>query len=80
MWCSNIPKFAYLISDGKSYWREDYIMQPDTELLLRGRLATMIDCIMAAKDFREAYEANWQTHDDPGNSWRQVRLWRPKSS
>jgi len=64
--CSGLPEFAYLVSDGKSVWREDYHIDDDTLPALRGELATMIENIMADAEFRSAYLANWETYPDRG--------------
>lgn len=63
MFCSNIPHFAYLPSDGQSVWREDYSLSDKTEVLLRGRLASMIENIMADHDMKEAYLEHWRAKE-----------------
>jgi hypothetical protein len=61
MACTGIHKFAYLISDGESVWREDYFFQPDTLAKLKAELSDMVGFIMADKDFKEAYLNNWKS-------------------
>lgn len=56
---SGLPLFKYLITDGKSWWAEDYALQANTEERLRGELASMIDGIYSDADFRKAYDENW---------------------
>jgi hypothetical protein len=64
MHCSGLPKFAYLITDGRSVWREDYFLDDQTLPRLRGELSSMIDNIMADPDFKRAYIENWTTYPD----------------
>lgn len=61
---SGIKKFRYLISDGRSVWMEDYFWEPDMEQLLRGKLATMVESLMADVEFRKAFLKNWKTKYD----------------
>lgn len=49
MYCTGIEKFSYLVSDGKTWWREDYYSNPAEDSLF---LATII------REFREWLETN----------------------
>lgn len=64
MHCSGLPKFKYLITDGKNVWTEDYFLDENTLPKLRGELSNMIENIMADEEFKAAYLANWGTYAD----------------
>lgn len=59
MICGEMPRFAYLITDGKSVWREDYHVDENTEHNLLANAGAMIDSIMSDVDFKKAYLENW---------------------
>lgn len=60
MFCTGIENFGYLVSDGTSYWKEDYHMSEELLNGMRGEVSTMIEEIMANKAFKEAFLKNWQ--------------------
>lgn len=60
MFCTGIHKFAYLPSDGKDTWREDYFFTPEAKQRMVGNLATMMEGIYCDDDFNSAYCTNWQ--------------------
>lgn len=64
MICGQMPRFAYLITDGKSVWREDYHVDDSTEHKLLANVAAMVDSIMSDVDFKKAYLENWGAKTD----------------
>ena len=61
MYCTGLQKFAYLISNGKEVWREDYFWYDSTEAYFRSALMDMTEFIFSDDEFRDAYIANWKT-------------------
>jgi hypothetical protein len=54
------PRFAYLASDGKSVWREDYFYSRETYEELRSRLVEMLDDLKRDRELGKLYYDHWQ--------------------
>lgn len=59
MFCANLPRFAYLISDGRNVYQEDYARSVASEKLMFTRIFEMLNDIFADQDFAHAYDAFW---------------------
>lgn len=65
LYCAKLPRFRYLISNGRSVWHEDYTQTPASIEMMRGRIYCMLHGIFADHDFRSAYVANWTSRPQP---------------
>lgn len=65
LFCAKLPRFRYLISNGRSVWHEDYTQTLASIEMMRGRIYTMLYGIFADADFRAAYVANWTSRPQP---------------
>jgi hypothetical protein len=54
------PHFAYVASDGRSVWREDYHYGPDAYEELRSRLSMMLDDFERDRELGQLYRKHWQ--------------------
>lgn len=52
-------RFAYLISDGHSYWREDYFWSDDAYWQMVGDLTDMLGDIKRCQEFAALYAVHW---------------------
>lgn len=60
MYCTGLEKFAYLISDGRSVWREDYFWDDHCADRLYDELNKLVGFVMADEEFKTAYQQNWK--------------------
>lgn len=54
------PHFAYVASNGKQWWLEDYHSSPDDFEEMRSRLLSMLDDFKRDKTLGSLYERYWQ--------------------
>lgn len=54
------PHFAYLASNGKVWWREDYHYSQDHYDIMRSRLIEMLDDIKRDKELGPLYDQHWK--------------------
>jgi len=59
MYCTELADFAYLISDGKEWWREDYKANGDIENEIRSRIAEFRDYLSFDKPAEDLFLTNW---------------------
>lgn len=57
---SGCRKFAYLISDGRSLFREDYHFSDEMYAEMRCRLSNMLDDIARDKELSALYQTHWK--------------------
>ena len=60
MYCSGIPNFKYLISDGKRVYVEAHSWSDSSLDTLKSRIYEMLRFFEVNKAFKEAFEANWR--------------------
>jgi hypothetical protein len=60
MYCSGIPHFKYLISDGKRVYVEEHSWSDTSLDTLKSRIYEMLSFIEGNKAFKEAFEENWR--------------------
>lgn len=58
-YCSDLPKFSYLISDGKDWWREDYFNHAGVEGEIKSKVSEFLDYLEGDKEAKELYFNNW---------------------
>lgn len=59
MYCSGIPHFKYLISDGKRVYVEEHSWSNTSLDTLKSRIYEMLSFIECNKAFREVFNKNW---------------------
>jgi hypothetical protein len=59
-------RFAYLISNGREWWREEYFASADDYEEMRGRLADMLDDIRRDPEFSALYSKHWKADRGTG--------------
>ena len=55
LYCSDLPKFSYLISDGKDWWREDYFNHAGVEGEIKSKVSEFLDYLEQDKEAKELY-------------------------
>lgn len=59
LYCSGLPKFAYLISDGNNFWREDYVNHDKIEDEIKAMIAEFISYIKSDAEMAQLYFGRW---------------------
>lgn len=59
LYCSELPKFSYLISDGKDWWREDYFNHAGVEDEIKSKVSEFLDYLEGDKEAKELYFNKW---------------------
>ena len=60
MYCLDMPKFAYLVSDGKSFWREDYFAD-NLETKIRFKISDFLSYLELDKEASDMYFDKWES-------------------
>lgn len=61
MYCLDLPKFAYLISNGKDWWREDYINDSKIEDSIRSKVNNFFEYLKTDKGAKRIFHNNWKS-------------------
>lgn len=61
MYCTDIPNFAYLISDEKNVYREDYVKESDMVDRIKSKITDFIDYLKADKEASDLFYKNWKS-------------------
>lgn len=59
MECAGLDKFDYLISDGKSVYKETYTRDKETLPILIGKIDLMVDFIKSTPEFSKPFNEFW---------------------
>jgi hypothetical protein len=59
LYCSGLPTFQYLISDGKDYWIEDYHNHIDIENEIKSKISDFLGYLENDKEAKEMFETKW---------------------
>lgn len=59
LYCSELPKFSYLISDGKDWWKEDYVNDGNVENRIKSMISDFLGYLENDKEAGELYFNNW---------------------
>lgn len=57
--CTGLPKFSYLLSDGKDWWREDYFNNPKIEDEIKSKISDFIAYLEGDKEASDLYYSRW---------------------
>lgn len=58
--CSGMPKFSYIISDGRNWWREDYFNHAGIEQEIRAMIREFTGYLENDPEAKALYYSNWQ--------------------
>lgn len=59
LYCSGLPNFSYLISDGKDWWREDYHNHAGVEDEIKSKVSEFLDYLENDKEAKEMFLTKW---------------------
>lgn len=62
LYCSGLPNFSYLISDGKDWWREDYHNHAGVEDEIKSKVSEFLDYLEGDKEAKEMFLAKWASN------------------
>ena len=60
LYCSGLPKFQYLICDGKDYWVEDYYNNEDTEDNIKIKISEFIAYLENDLEAKNLFYDKWK--------------------
>lgn len=63
LYCLDLPKFSYLISNGKEWWREDYINNGNVENEIKSKISDFLGYLESDKEAKEMFFNKWQSID-----------------
>ena len=61
LYCSGLPKFSYLISDGKDWWKEDYINDRNVENRIKSMISDFLSYLESDKEAKEMFLTKWES-------------------
>ena len=59
LYCSGLPNFSYLISDGKDWWREDYHNHAGVEDEIKSKVSDFLSYLENDKESKEMFINKW---------------------
>jgi len=59
LYCSGLPNFSYLISDGKDWWKEDYHNHEQVEDQIKSKIADFMSYLENDKEAKEMFINKW---------------------
>lgn len=59
LYCTGLPKFQYLISDGEDYWIEDYYNHANIENEIKSKISDLLGYLENDKEAKEMFETKW---------------------
>jgi hypothetical protein len=61
LYCTGLPKFQYLISDGEDYWIEDYHNHINIENEIKSKISDFLGYLENDKEAKEMFETKWES-------------------
>jgi len=59
LYCTGLPKFQYLISDGEDFWIEDYHNHANIENEIKSKISNFLGYLENDKEAKEMFETKW---------------------
>jgi len=59
LYCTGLPKFQYLISDGEDFWIEDYYNHANIENEIKSKINDFLGYLENDKEAKEMFETKW---------------------
>jgi len=60
LYCTGLPKFQYLISDGEDFWIEDYHNHANIENEIKSKISDFLGYLENDKEAKEMFETKWK--------------------
>lgn len=67
LWCTGMPKFSYLLSDGRGWWREDYFNHTGTEQEIRHAIWRFTGYLEHDPEAKKLYYGKWKALESAGS-------------
>jgi hypothetical protein len=64
LFCSDLPNFSYLISDGKDWWREDYVNDGNVENRIKSMISDFMGYLENDKEAKEMFLTKWESKNN----------------
>jgi hypothetical protein len=64
LYCSDLPNFSYLISDGKEFWREDYHNHAGIENEIKSKISDFLGYLENDKEAKEMFLTKWESKNN----------------
>jgi len=61
LYCTGLPKFQYLISDGEDYWIEDYHNHINIENEIKSKISDFLSYLENDKEAKELFKTKWES-------------------
>ena len=61
LYCTGLPKFQYLISDGEDYWIEDYYNHINIENEIKSKISDFLGYLENDKEAKELFKTKWES-------------------
>lgn len=63
LYCTGLPKFQYLISDGEDFWIEDYHNHANIENEIKSKISDFLGYLENDKEAKEMFETKWVSNE-----------------
>lgn len=60
LYCTGLPKFKYLISNGKDFWQEDYFNNVNIENEIKSKINDFLSYLENDNEAKNLFEKKWQ--------------------
>jgi len=64
LYCSDLPNFSYLVSDGKEFWREDYHNHAGIENEIKSKISNFLGYLENDKEAKEMFLTKWESKNN----------------
>lgn len=64
LYCTGLPKFKYLISNGKDFWQEDYFNNGNIENEIKSKINDFLSYLENDSEAKNLFETKWQAKYD----------------
>lgn len=61
LYCLDLPKFQYLVSDGNDYWREDYHNHAGIENEIKSKISDFMGYLENDQEAKQIYLSKWES-------------------
>ena len=61
LYCAGLPKFKYLISDGKDFWQEDYFNNGNIENEIKIKINDFLSYLENDSEAKNLFETKWES-------------------
>lgn len=61
LYCLDLPKFSYLVSNGKDWWKEDYSNGSNVEDNIRSKVSDFFEYLKSDIEAKRLFHSKWQS-------------------